>query len=341
MSVGIVTFHYAVNPGAFYQATSLLETVRDLGYEAEIINYLPRPVALSQLRMLLVRRNPSVFWGNFRKIIRYSREIRGIVSKKRFNDWKQLKSGSWDRLVFGSDIIWAVPNILHGRDDVYFGKGLESSRKIAYAASCGPFVPDLAEHGDLGAKLGSFDRIAVRDRLTSDWVGEAIGKSPRLVVDPTLLRVPQPQTVTGSRIVVYGYPFTEDEKKQIRKIANRSGNPLCSIHFYNPWCHEMRLGVGPSAWMESMREAQSVVTNTFHGTLISILLGKQFVTISRGLIGSKLDPILSQLGLEGQVAHAPSEIAPKLGQKIDYAAVYERLAELRSSSLDYLRESLG
>jgi len=336
MKIGILTFHYAINPGAFFQAKSLLDTLRDFGFDAEIIDYRPNIAYRAQLRMLLCRKNPFIAWGNFMKILRYSREIKEIISGKRIRTADDLRSSKYDVVVFGSDIIWAVPNILFEFDSAYFGEGMGNTRKVSYAASCGPYPPDLKMNGNLKNLLTAFDRIAVRDRLTQEWVLEAAAISSDLVLDPTLLREWPKGSYSNDKMIVYGYPFESDEAREIKKLAGRLDCSLRSIHFYNAWCEEQRNSLGPYGWLEGLQRAKYVVTNTFHGTLLSILLRKEFVTISRGLIGSKLDPVLKNLGLANRMITNPSEIFSAFSSEIDYRMVEERLDVLRRESSEYL-----
>ena len=80
-------------------------------------------------------------------------------------------------------------------------------------------------------------------------------------------------------------------------------------------------------WIKGFSDADFVVTDSFHGTVFSILFNKPFVTLLNSDRGaSRFYSILSEFGLEDRLVAAYDEtrIDALLSHEIDYQQVNER-----------------
>jgi len=102
--------------------------------------------------------------------------------------------------------------------------------------------------------------------------------------------------------------------------------------------------VAPDDFVNLIRGAEYVLTDSFHGSVFSILHHKQFVTFNRfsGASGnsrnSRIDSLCGLLGLEKRRYH--QDILLEAAAPIDYEAVEQKLTVLRRESADYLAQSL-
>ena len=114
-------------------------------------------------------------------------------------------------------------------------------------------------------------------------------------------------------------------------------------------CHyadETPFDVGPSELLNLIRHANYVVTDSFHGSVFSILHQKTFFTSRRikkeGLLctNNRLDSLFETLGVTGRLISGDEDVQECLERKLDYTAIFQRLEQLRESSKQFLRESL-
>lgn len=96
-------------------------------------------------------------------------------------------------------------------------------------------------------------------------------------------------------------------------------------------------------WLACFRDADYVITDSFHGTVFSILYKKPFISIANKMRGAaRFESILKQLGLEDRLLNDINDFDPLiLSKEIDYDAVSQKLVDLRRQSIDFLRKNLS
>lgn len=95
-------------------------------------------------------------------------------------------------------------------------------------------------------------------------------------------------------------------------------------------------------WIKSFTEADFIVTDSFHGTVFSIIFNKPFISIVNKERGaSRFESLLKQLDLMNRMVNVGSEISDDLiYDKIDYELVNKKLIDLKRKSINYLNEAL-
>ena len=105
--------------------------------------------------------------------------------------------------------------------------------------------------------------------------------------------------------------------------------------------------IGPIDFLNLIRDAKYICTDSFHGTVFSILNHKQFITFNRTLnkdrftTNSRIDSLCLLLGLEGRRYHLGLNIKKTIERPIDYEAIDTRIAELRLKTFDFLYNALN
>lgn len=345
MRISIVTFHHAYNYGAFLQTEGLLGCLRELGHEAEIIDY--RNPALEATHERCIRYG----WHPLRKLAGYRRRARFIDSLNELNpgslahdetaiDWSRC-----DAVVYGSDEIWNYSSHVHRFDPVFFGGGTPSSlRRIAYAPSLGELdwrhqqVP--AEVPDL---LTTYSAISVRDLNSAQFVENAVGHVPPIVVDPVFLhhRVELPPHHETRRpfVLIYGEIRDRAMTEACRNWTARLGCSTLSVGYRNPWCDRMVLDSGPHDFLALLKDARAVLTTTFHGTMFSLKFQKPFATLRSSTSRKKFDPIIHQLGLGGRIVTTAGELL-ELPPEFDWDDPARVLHQRTDESIAFLRDTL-
>lgn len=346
MKVGILTFHRAPNPGAFWQAYALQKTLRGLGHEVVILDYQPkRHAPRSRIQWM----HPG-FWLAFRRRMENRQRVDafrpalGLLSlSSPISCVNEINEFGLDAVVVGSDIVWNFHRPPYGGDRTYFGHGIKVKRLISYAASFGYVTPTYEVPDYVSSGLRHFRSISVRDKNSAAIVRNAIGLDPVVVLDPTLLqgwddvgRLPQEREF----VLVYANSPSSEEIKAIRDFVQKERLTTVGILYPQPWCDISKVGVSPVDWLGYVNAAKYVITATFHGTLFSIMLRKSFCVILNDAIRNKTEQFLGDLGLEARIVRGSRGIEAALATSANSGEVDACLRQGVNHSIDFLKSAL-
>ena len=140
---------------------------------------------------------------------------------------------------------------------------------------------------------------------------------------------------------VFAYFVVENEmvKKCAKKAAELLGCELIELHYKKTpqiQGENIILDAGPKEFLTYIRDAKLVVTNSFHGTVFSILFQKKFFSVYKE--NGRIENLLGFLGITD--CHIQSEDGVVIEKKIDYASADEKLEAYRKQSVDYLKRAL-
>ena len=377
MNIGILTFHFSDNYGAALQAYALRRWLLERGHRASFIDY--RPAHIEHGGQLSLPTSPAKLKANLKvvylavssfinehfgsrdqkdKFVRFRERFLDIPrnAAPTDNGASLAAAQAFDLIVAGSDQIWS-PSQHFGFDANYFLDFARSfpTRKISYAASFGRDRVSPAEAAQLPRLLHNFDAISVREASGVTLVEQATGQPPANVPDPTLLLsdwaelTDQAPPESGEPyIFCYGLRSPDNIRQTADLVAAQLGCRILSPH--NPHRRWVEIGStvypDPGEWVSLLKHARFVVTNSFHGTVFSLLFRKPFIVA--GLTGEKATAnarainLLRAVGLEHRFA--PSFSAQKaqalMNEEIDWDAVEQRLAELRQAGQVFLSTQL-
>lgn len=375
MKVGIISMQRVCNNGSFLQAYGLKKMIESLGHEVIFVDYhIGRSLTASskdkvRYGILLVRNWFIDFFTNvkclrvllpkeMKNIARRRDEYRheilpmmGITDKKYYNT-------KVDALVIGSDEVFNCTQINPevGFSPEIFGANANASKVLSYAASFGNTtlqkLHDFGKADELEGYFEKFSAISVRDRNSAEVIKALIGKEPELNLDPVLMydfMSNIEKTCTKKNfIIVYAYRarITDEEAKEIVDFAHKQGKKLISVSGEMDFCDEHFKG-DPFEGLDLYRNADYVITDTFHGTIFSVINRKKFVTLIRKSKGSsygnqeKLQDLLIRLGLESRAfSQVDDMLSKKILADIDYDRVFDVIARERLHTMNYLKENL-
>jgi hypothetical protein len=354
MRVGILTFHETYNPGAYLQAYATRAVLAALGHDAHVINYTSpkhrfRPWRGLILHPIGVVRRLRGWIESFRRNAAFSAVQSHLNPTRRLGTHEELEQEAFDAIIVGADIVWNYQSHQWGDDPVYFGKHTNCRRLIAYAPSCGPLDIDAAIPSFVVEGLQKFDSIAVRDDKTSRMVKKAIGKTVPIVMDPTfgldlsVLPIGELPAPAGKYLLVYAMPwFLSDRTAHaVRQFATARGVPVVAVCYRHSWADTNIVQADPFDWVSLIRRADWVFTNSFHGTIFSAKLHKQFATDLNRAIESKTQPVLERLALQSRVLSSSHDLAATLTSNCDWSKVDCAFANETSIGAEYLRTALA
>lgn len=358
--VGIVTWHYYANFGSGLQAFALQELLSKLGYEVNIINY----------------RNPlfdnNTWWKNAIKFLLhyivgpfskrvYGKTLQGAKKfQNRYLHQTQLFSSEekiiniiddYYCIVYGSDQIWA-PNVY---TPIYMGAYIPKGiRKISYAASIG--LNEIPDHLVKKYKfnLSSFSAIAVREDEGKNLLKRKCDIEASVVLDPTLMidvnkykRMQQSvKGIKGEFIYCYFLNKEHQYREKVEKYAREQNLQIIGSSenkFDSEWMTVLT-NIGADQFLWLINNAKTVFTDSYHGTIFSLLFHKEFWTFVRFEENSPIcqNSRIRQLQKYFHIGHRVINNKDSINESesINYDNFERQLSKLRQSSIIYLENAL-
>ncbi len=271
-NIGIITYYDAINEGAFLQAYCLgafLQKEFDMN-----VRYIKNSfinMSKNQRINLLTSKNPKRLLNDFRR-----------YTSLRMAQRKHLKTSAnrtgFDLLVVGSDEMWNVGNAVYS--DYNIDGGISGVEKISYAVSMGNYSGGIPNK--LSNSINQYSAVSVRDNNAYRLLNETISKDIQIHIDPVFL-IDIPNTMPSKNldkfIMIYGLINDEIEIKSIKKLARKKGLKTISIDIYNEWCDLNLVAKTPFEFIGYFDIANFIVTNMFHGTMISVARSKSFISL--------------------------------------------------------------
>ena len=377
LKIGLLTYHFSDNYGALYQAYALREWFRERGHVAEFIPYHPHYVEDGgsfdrPWNPALWRKNATILYMKFSQLQRrllgdakmragfeaFRRDYLGIVGVPIFDaDVLGPEVTNYDMLVCGSDQIWN-PSIQRGLDPVYFLDipAAKRARKVAYAPSFGRNRIEPEYNSQLFSLVSGLHGISVREP-SGHSILIAAGVPPEAVTvvpDPTILHGHFNEILSCDGEIhdeLFCYALrTDDVIREVAGIAGtKLGLSLISSRTSRQRWRDIGTGVylDPLNWLRMLARAKMVVSNSFHGVAISIVLNKPFIAVAlpgrKVGLNARVDDLLAMTGLQDRMIqdHAAADAIEQLVcQSIDWEAVNTRLAKARLSAERYLESQI-
>ena len=347
------------NYGSFLQAYALKATLESMGHHCEFVdlewgeqlpglkrdfNYL--------LRMTIKRYFNWNAIKSSKERLKYTK-----IYKNRFDTEFLPELGihqhdlkAFDTVVIGSDEVFNFnQRANYGFTTQLYGDVKNTKKVISYAGSFGTTTLEaIDKFGVRDRIVGAMSKMAavsVRDTNSFNVVKDLLGKEPSFNIDPVLLfdyekyaREPQEKNY----IIVYSYPNRikgREEIDAIKQFAKEKGKKLISICFYFPWCDETVIP-HPFEVLGYMKNADYIITDTFHGCVMSMKFNKQFVALVRDSNKQKMSSLLDQFDLGDRMCESFGDLSSRMMKTIDYPKFNTKLEEEINKSIEYLRKNI-
>ena len=376
MKVAVVTLPLHTNYGGLLQAFALKKCLNDMGHEVTVLDLedkMPGPSLLKApfvygrralTRMLKGPAAPEVFReSRFRKElpvvgVNTQRFVDKYISPRVLSSFAQVGACEYDAFVVGSDQVWR-PRYFPRVENAFlaFAKGWDVKR-VAYAASFGTDdleydTEKLKECSDL---LSAFDAVSVREesgvKMCSEWFDRDDSVH---VLDPVMLLDVQEYISMASfaeshpakgKMVTYILDGSAHKQSVVDFMSRVGGFDVHDISV-NPYDRsvpvEDRVVPALEQWIAGFADADFVVTDSFHGCVLSILLHKRFVVVgnsSRGL--ARLQSLTEMLGLDQRLVQGidPEDDGEFFLSEPDWAQVDAVLKTRREECIGFLNNNL-
>lgn len=356
MMVGILTFHRALNLGATLQAYALQEYVNDNICEAELIDFYPNngiPKSRTFSRTVAHGVRSVINYKKVKQDRDKQREFQSfwdkyyrVSNRAYFGDKNAyLIDKDYGVLISGSDQI--LNCTLTGNTEAYYLSFANNAKRVSYASSFGREHITDNEHNLIRRELPQFSAISVREESAAEVIKNNLGITPQLVVDPVFLldkrkweSMAKPQE-RGRYIFVYAMEVTQQIYKAVEFISNLYGLPIvtvCGGKSTDGLPGRKITTCGPEMFLSLLRDADIVVTNSFHGTALSFIFGKKVVVAAHSSRNTRLANIMKLTNMSSKIVSSDTNIGKEF--IVEGKEAYDAMAELIEESKEFLKQNI-
>lgn len=367
------------NYGSILQAYALQQILKNKGIVTEIVDYKKNnglkqllrvfnfPLLKSKLKTIwkeiYCKRNPVVgeILGkreeSFQKFIKEN-----LIFSRKCSGRRELVclAQEYPAFILGSDQVWNPMNL--GSDYYTLSFVPDEKLKVTYAPSFGvASIPKYQKRRTI-KYLKRIDEISVRETSGADIVKKLIGKSVPVVIDPTLLHTAEEWNVyiENERIIDEPYIFayfvgnTDEHRRDTQRLADKTGYKIIGIPFVDEivradfiYAEEANAYVGPSEFVNLIRHADYICTDSFHAVAFSIQYHKKFFVYDRykafdkASMNSRLASLLNRLEMEDRMVTKRGSVCEWYLDEINYMNVEKKLKVFREDSERYLNKVIG
>lgn len=346
MKVSILTYHWEDNYGATLQAYATYRAIASLGHEPEFIDLrLPyAPSIVSRLVFALKRHR----FNNFR-----NKFFKNLTDKTYYSvDELRKDPPESDCYLVGSDQTWN-PQIAKKLLPAFFLTfGPEEVKRLSYATSIGLNQwekSDYISYDEIRNAIAKFDSLLLRETSALEICHGIFGREARQVVDPVLLFKDYPE-LTGDikpsgEVITYKLIDDPEFYDMARDVAASLNLPIRSIgSVRHPKGFRAAYPESVERWVRRLASAEYMLTDSFHGTVFSLLYHRPFVIyVGDPNRVTRIKSLLEPTGLSDRILNhgATTEDMIRIANTpIDWEFVDKKLETMRAESLNLLKESL-
>ena len=359
---GIVThskYFNFVNYGSMLQCYALQKTLDKMGVDNTIIDYRNDALLTKDIYHPLKNMKDNRFVSRLGCFLSYpdikkaNRKFEKFWDENYNKTEKKYTSSNFNELQFdgyicGSDTIWDIDESA-GFDKGFFAdfECMKGKNNISYSPSVGdrPFIED--DRKELTEMLKNFTHISMRETNNSGIADSCTDKTIFKTIDPTLLldsdeyeSIVKEPSVKKPYILIYSREYNKNMTKFADSLAKKYNLDVIEISLrkQNFYKHKMAYNTGIDEFLGLIKNAEFVITNSYHGAIFSIQFRRELYVFSRDCCSNKINVMLEMAGLSERLTK--SAVIPEL-RKTDYDAVWRRIKAEREKSFDYLKNALS
>lgn len=367
MRIGVLTVPFNNNYGGMLQAYALKTVLTEMGHDVVIINRRRNRIQNIKFKIYRLFVQLHIIDDYIEKrIIRISKNTN--LFKEKYltpitepyytsNDLKKCVKIGFDYYIVGSDQVWRFRYALDSIDDYYFGFIDDNNvPRMSYAASFGIDDMDYPETKKerISCLLQHFRGISVREKSGKDILEKYFqipSDNVKVVLDPTFLLskvdyfrlIKNEPNERSPYIFTYILDDSLDIRKYIDDLRKELGIGQIDIKAQTGKMKNLEIIEPVEKWLSSVYYSDYVITDSFHGTVFSIIFNRPFVVyanITRGT--TRLDSLLSQFGLTDRMIELENKnLKSVLLKPIDWNSVNKKKKELIQESYNFLEKTLN
>lgn len=346
--IGIFTFHNADNYGAVLQCYSLYRYFNKFS-KCNVIDYRNRSIDVTS--------SYKRYYKKYRNILGFMMSIymKPAFKKRRkiFNDFRKRYLGingeqemrredlkalndSYDVFVTGSDQVWNLN--LTENDMTYFLDFVEDkNERYSYAASIGD-INTIKLLPKCITEMMKFNKISVRELSTEKFLKDNYQIYSENNIDPVFLLKKEDWDSIAENFEQTGYLlyFVNGRCNQntyyiVRKIAKEKNLKIYYManedRKYRYLYLKHLTGISPMKFISIIKNAEFIVTDSFHVTAFSLIYEKEFLYDDKGFYNCRVIDLLQFLGVDGRLVSDVEN--SNILQRVDWDVVHRNIEEAR------------
>lgn len=383
--VGIVSCYFKHNYGSMLQAYATQKILDNMGIENETINidenidfsngkkkyYMSQILnfgfiksKFGMVKLKLDKKINKELGKNIRirdkKYEEFKKVFRLTKAYKNYEELNKKAKNNYSSVLVGSDQLWLPVNIVA---DYYTLNWVpDEINKISYATSFGVSIIPEKYKEKYKKFLGRIDNLSTREETGIKLIKELVDKEATLVCDPTILlnkdewmeiQAKEP-IIKGTYILCYFLGKNIEHRKFAERLKEKTGYKIVSLNhadeyvkYSDEFCDESPYNVGPAEWINLIRNAKYVCTDSFHGTVFSLINNVKFFTFerysnknSKVSTNSRIYSLLDIMNLKERILKGTENVDDVLNLNIDFGRVNKKLEEFREDSKQFLEKAL-
>lgn len=356
--IAIITWHNHRNFGGNLQAYALNYTLQKLGYSSVFINYTKKITILRFIKkklqlvvsyvydMIPAQQSPKYSYRFARFQHKYLPQTKPIYSMQKLNSL----SGKYKVFICGSDQIWA-PNVFN---PVYFLSFVSCKcKKIAYAPSIGLSEIPVRLLEQYKMLISNIGYVSVREYQSAQMIKELFSIHAEVVLDPTFLvsreewlKIAKTSLNSGEYIFCYFLGDSIQHTHIAKKLSKKLGCKIIGISKSS--FNQIQFDIndefaGPQEFLSYIANAKLVLTDSFHGMALSIIMNVNFYVFERFKDDDPINQnlriynIINTFGLTDRlIDDIPCSI-----KTINYDSVNKQLNSEKERSNEFLLSSIS
>ena len=379
--IGLCIKYFHENYGGMLQAFATTKILEERGLDYELIRYEKKKTAGSILKSLPRLLNHVLLNDKIEALKKKAGMRRhpqfaknDAVRMKAFTAFKEenfkklsdiyygynnLCEGAinYDIVITGSDQLWSPAGLPTNYYNLMFVP--DDIRKVSYASSFGVSKIPWYQKKRTADFLKRLDYISMRENRGSEIVKELTGKEVPTILDPVFMLnkedwekyLPYSQEFDEPYIFAYFLGSNSEHRQAVKKLSAETGLKIVTLRHLDQYVDEDEnfgdyapYDVSPHKFLNILRGASYVCTDSFHGSCFSIIHEKKFMVFNRYSDASKtsknsrIDTLCENLCLSDRRFNKDN--ISDIQNPIDYDRVKEKLDLLRKKADAYLSQAL-
>lgn len=279
---------------------------------------------------------------------------------KTYAELHEKAEKDYSSVIVGSDQLWLPVNVVA---DYYTLNWVpEDVNKISFSTSFGVSVIPEKYKEAYKKFLNRINYLSTREVAGQKIIKDLTGRDATLVCDPTLLfnkvewmsiQKEEP-IIKGKYIFCYFLGKNIEHRKFAERLKEKTGYKIVSLNhadeyvkYSDVFADETPYDVGPAEFLNMIRNAEYVCTDSFHGTVFSLINNVKFFTFrrysnkSKVSTNSRIDSLLGIVNLKERLINGDEDVEKEIEKKIDFENVNMKLEEFRNTSKEFLKNALS
>lgn len=383
--VGIVSCYFKHNYGSMLQAYATQKILDDMNIENETINidknidfsngkkkyYMGQVLnfqfiksKLGMIKLKLDKKINKNLGKNIsirdKKYEEFRKNFRLTEPYKTYVELNEKANKEYSSVIVGSDQLWLPVNVVA---DYYTLNWVpEDVNKLSFSTSFGvSIIPEKYKEA-YKKFLNRINYLSTRELAGQKIIKDLTGRDATLVCDPTLLfnkdewmSIQQEDPIIkGKYIFCYFLGKNVEHRKFAERLKEKTGYKIVSLNhadeyvkYSDVFADETPYDVGPAEFLNMIRNAEYVCTDSFHGTVFSLINNVKFFTFrrysnkSKVSTNSRIDSLLGIVNLKDRLINGDEDVEKELEKKIDFENVNIKLEKFRNTSKEFLKKALS